>query len=406
MRVLCTVTGSPSHARAMLPLVSALAAARCEVLIAGPPQLVPVFADSPGRTTDVMADPHDHMRRLLRDGADTTGRPEADPAQAWIEVFAGTHVADSFTALLPLAQQFAPDLVVRDGGEFAGCLVAEALGVPHVSAPSGAANHIDPVQLMPVLNGHRSRLGLPLAHDPYGIHRYGRMDCMPPQYSFTVHPAPTTINYRQPADVDHAEALTPWMAALPTDKPLVIAAVGTVLPALARMRDAGARIPPAMEALFDASELLDAIVAGLSMVDCVALVATGGTRPATTRRHGNTHLVDHIPQPLLLRCAQLFITHGGYNSIREAVGAGVPMVVTPRFGDQLANADRVQEFGLGRRMGGPGQVPDATDVAAVCERLLDDRHVAAHTRRAQRQILALPPIESAVADLERLARTA
>ncbi|MGI5532370.1 glycosyltransferase [Streptomyces syringium] len=405
MRVLCTVTGSPSHARAMLPLVTALAAGDGEVLIAAPPQLAPLFAGGPVRTTGVLADPHAHMDGLFRGGTGAGARRQGtEPEHAWAEVFAGSHLADSAAALLPVARAFRPDLVVRDGGEFAGCLVAEALGLPHVSAPSGAANHLDPVRLLPVLNEHRGRLGLPVAADPHAIHRYGRLDCMPPPYSFTVHPARKTIVYRQPSEIDPAETLAPWMAELPTDKPLVIAAVGTVLPMLARLRHTGAEIPRPMADLLDVSDLLDATVAALSQLDCTALVATGGVPLEPTRRNDNVHLVDHFPQPPLLRCAQLFLTHGGYNSIREAVGAGVPMAVAPRFGDQFANADRVQELGLGRRVVGPGETPVADDIAAACARLLDDPRVTARTRRAQRHMLALPPVASAVADLERLVR--
>lgn len=393
MRVLCTVTGSSSHARALLPLVPALAAAGHTVLVAAPPPFVPGLAVRQVRAVGVMADLHAHMARRFRgSGAAGPGPPGAGA----VEFFAGPHLADSCAALLPAARDFGPDLLVRDGGELAGCLVAEVLGIPHVAAPSGAANHLDPVRLLPVLNGHRVRLGLPAEDDPHWIHRYGRMDCMPPAFSFMTHPAATTFAYRQPSDVDPTEVLPRWMAGLPTDRPLVIAAVGTVLPLLAAL-PGGA---------FDAVPVLNAVVAGLAQLDCVALVATGGLPVGRAPGHGGVHLVERFPQPLLLRCAQLLVTHGGYNSIREAVGAGVPMAVAPRFGDQPANADRVHELGLGDRIADPAAVPDPDRVAAVCGRLLGDSRIAGEVRCAQRQILTLPPVESAVADLERLAHGA
>lgn len=138
----------------------------------------------------------------------------------------------------------------------------------------------------------------------------------------------------------------------------------------------------------------------------------GGGEPCSAQtpdrpRGRDVHLVDQMPQPLLLRCAQLFVTHGGYNSIREAVGTGTPMAVAPRFGDQPANADRVQALGLGRRIPGPGAAPTAAEVAATCHRLLADPEVNARTRHAQRQMLALPPSRRPSPDSSssRIART-
>ncbi len=44
------------------------------------------------------------------------------------------------------------------------------------------------------------------------------------------------------------------------------------------------------------------------------------------------------------------MTHGGMNSIAEALVHGVPMVVIPFMADQLTNARRIEELGLGRRL--------------------------------------------------------
>ena len=145
--------------------------------------------------------------------------------------------------------------------------------------------------------------------------------------------------------------------------------------------------------------VLGAMVAGLAELDCVAVVATGGVPVRDEDRRDHVHLVESIDQPLLLRCAQLLLTHGGYNSVREAVAAGVPMAVLPVFGDQPRNAERVEELALGAR------VPDVTadDVAKTCERVLGDEVVARQARRAQRRMLSLPDVTEAVTELERVA---
>ena len=51
-----------------------------------------------------------------------------------------------------------------------------------------------------------------------------------------------------------------------------------------------------------------------------------------------------MPQQRLLNSAELFVTHAGYSSVREALTAGVPMVCLPLFADQPHNAARVEEL--------------------------------------------------------------
>merc|ERR1712113_1119342 len=54
-----------------------------------------------------------------------------------------------------------------------------------------------------------------------------------------------------------------------------------------------------------------------------------------------------VPQlEVLPRCAA-FVTHGGANSMHEALSFGVPMAVVPVFGDQPLNADSVARCGAG-----------------------------------------------------------
>ena len=48
--------------------------------------------------------------------------------------------------------------------------------------------------------------------------------------------------------------------------------------------------------------------------------------------------------------ADVFITHGGMNSISEALVYEVPMIVIPFMADQPVNARQVETLGLGKRM--------------------------------------------------------
>lgn len=63
----------------------------------------------------------------------------------------------------------------------------------------------------------------------------------------------------------------------------------------------------------------------------------------------NVKLVDWLPQNDLLGHpkAQLLVTHGGQNSLLQAVYHGVPILGIPLFGDQFDNLIRAEAKGLG-----------------------------------------------------------
>lgn len=73
----------------------------------------------------------------------------------------------------------------------------------------------------------------------------------------------------------------------------------------------------------------------------------------TTDAHmpANVHCFKKVPQLRVLTLADVFITHGGINSIKESVYAGVPMLVyplDPNF-DQYSNSSRIVYHHLGLR---------------------------------------------------------
>lgn len=61
----------------------------------------------------------------------------------------------------------------------------------------------------------------------------------------------------------------------------------------------------------------------------------------------NVHVHAYLDQKALLKRTSLFITHGGMNSMNEAIYYGVPLIVIPQDADQPFNALRVTELKLG-----------------------------------------------------------
>lgn len=64
----------------------------------------------------------------------------------------------------------------------------------------------------------------------------------------------------------------------------------------------------------------------------------------------NFHIYPSVPQLEVLKAADVFITHGGLNSVTESLYYGVPMVVIPFVTDQPTNAAQIKSLGLGTRL--------------------------------------------------------
>ncbi|MBN9757199.1 Glycosyltransferase [Pseudonocardia sp. Ae406_Ps2] len=398
MLVLCSVTGSPSHGRAVLPFARALGDAGHRVVVACPPDVAGVFDGAPVVVEPVlptMADAAGHLGPVLARLGGPAALATLTPAEATTALlptlFAGPQVTGSARALLALVRAHGvPDLVLRDGGETAGFLVAEHLGVPCVAAPSGAGNVLAPHVVADALTERREELGFAVPDDPAALHRWGRLDCMPQQFSLAEPQVAPARAFRQDDQVTRGETVPGWVAALPGNRPLVLAGLGTAMPAMAGRAQRRAPVDPhaALRTVAEAASRLDAEV----------VLSTGGLPVDDLDLPPHVHPASWVPQPLLLQVADLFLTHGGYNGIREAVRHGVPLAVLPQFGDQEHNAGRVAELGLGSHC-----APDAAEIAATCTRLLSDDDVRARIRSAQRAMLALPPVEDAVGVLEDLA---
>ncbi len=97
-----------------------------------------------------------------------------------------------------------------------------------------------------------------------------------------------------------------------------------------------------------------------------------------------------VDQLAVLRRADLFVTHAGFNSVQEGLAAGLPLVLCPQTFEQAMNADVVVAHGAGVRARG-GSV---RALGAAAERALADPSC----RRAAQRLAAAMRSESRVGE--------
>ncbi|MGW7053618.1 glycosyltransferase [Streptomyces sp. NPDC054887] len=386
---------SPSQTREALRFALLLSGAGHEVHIATEEHLLGLFLDEGVNATACLPSLFGDATAAGEGTREAVERLHSGTASAGTAalVLAGPHLLGHFKALDAVAHDFKPDLLLRDAMDVAACLVAEKLGVPHVALPSGAKGFTDPDALLPLLDQWRFTAGLPPQGDPGSLTAYGHLDYLPPAWTFAPH-LPRPLAYRQPACADPRAKLPSWIVGLPTDRPLVYAGIGCAMPLFLPGPD-GHRAPPGRP---DPATVLRSMIEGLSRLDCNAVVSTSGVAVGAVDSAPHVHVVDSVPQPLLLEAADLFLTHGGYAGVRESISTATPMAVLPRSADQPMNARRVTELGIGREV----TDPTPAGIASACRRLLQDDSVLRRVKQARLASLALPTVETAVGDLESL----
>lgn len=107
---------------------------------------------------------------------------------------------------------------------------------------------------------------------------------------------------------------------------------------------------------------------------------------------------NYVPQLEVLDRAQLFVTHGGMNSVNEGLLHGVPLAVFPQGADQFTVAARIADMGAGisldyRRLSPPefrGQVEQLIEnsaVRGVCREIGESLQGAGGAKRAVDEVL-------------------
>ncbi|NHD17020.1 MULTISPECIES: glycosyltransferase [Actinopolyspora] len=300
-------------------------------------------------------------------------------------MFAGPVAGDSAEEAVEVLKSFAPDLLVRESTDHSSYYAAEYLGLRHTALDIGPLGPFNTEAMLTTINEQRDRLDLEPVTDPLHPFRSGRIGMAPESFYPESLRIPSASYYSAPPP--RAEQLDPEIAKLPGDRPLVLATLGSNAAGVL----GGGEL-----------NLLNTIVEVLGDLRVTGVVALGsGTSPEdwTGSRPDNVHLTSFAQQQLLLPACEAFITHGGFNGVREALSSGIPMVVLPIFAEQPANAERVEQLELGKRLNLEDVDHDSLRTA-VGTVLADSAH--RHRARAMaREFRALAPFDEIVPGLER-----
>lgn len=137
MRVLFTTQPGSGHWRPLAPFAVALAAAGHEIAFATTPDFCAIITRHGFRCFPAGRDEVEVFPAPSGDPAETPAEPPQAPA-VWRNLFAGTRAGHSLPDLLAICRAWRPRLIVRELSEFAGCVAAERLGIPHATVQVSA----------------------------------------------------------------------------------------------------------------------------------------------------------------------------------------------------------------------------------------------------------------------------
>ncbi|MFC4121831.1 glycosyltransferase [Nonomuraea zeae] len=385
-RILFTTHPASGHLRPLVPVAQAAKHRGHTVAVCAPACMA---AELRSFGLDHLTGGYDwryEVYRMLPDGYADQGFAEAAETfralgEPLTRAYAG-HVARG-TAADILSSGWKPDLVVRELDELGGYLAAEALGVPHVPIISfGGLDGVTGARLGPILEQGRAELGLPPDPDGDALYRHFTASFLPPAFGASELILPRTRCYRHVNTQPRGSALPAWFAELDPAEPVIFAGFGTVVYSLPGSRG-----------------FVDRAIEALGSLGRTTVLAVGaGADPGQYAAPDNVLLVDFVDQALMLESCDLFITHGGLNSIKEALHAGVPMVALPVLDDHRHNAERCERLGLSRTV----PLAAADGLGAAVHEVLTTPSYRAAARGIQRRMHALPPVDRLLDDLESL----
>ena len=376
MRLLLTSVPGLGHLHPVLPLALAAARAGHDVRVAtGSERLEWV------RRCGLSAQSAGLSLAELRECAAARGLTGPELPRQLFTSIAVPPMADD---LLPLVEEFRPDLLLHEEGEYAAPLVAALCGLPCVthswSSPARSAEG-------------RALLAGPLSElwQQYGMVGPARqvgalyLDACPPllQLPDLTH-LQTRVVSVHPSGFDGPPERAPeWLAALP--RPAVYVTLGT-------------------EPAFSRPELLQRLVDAAAAVAPGVVVTTGPHPPhAVVAPHAGVHVAQYLPQSLVIPAVDAVVGHGGAGTTVGALLHGRPQLVVPGPApSQQGSAARVVAAGVGRRAEWSEATP--AHLRAAIEEVLERTDLRRAAQAVRDGLAALPRPAGVVALLEREAQ--
>lgn len=275
------------------------------------------------------------------------------------EFFGGVRVDLALPEALPLATDFAPDLIVAEAADQVGPVLAGALGVPWASHEVG-------IQIAPELAGAMSEAARTRAAaiGATWSEPVARIDPWPDFLQLSGWSAPDTRVAVRPEihTAEDASAVPPLRPSAPGRRRILIS-LGTVVDE-----------PGLVE------ELVTAVPDDVDVV--AALNPLSSRRPRVDDQRAQ--LTGFVPMSRLLEGVDAVVCSGGAGTVSAALRAGVPLVVLPMGLDKPLNAERVQAYGAGLT------VSTAAEAATAVRRVLDEDRFSTAARAAAATLEALP----------------
>jgi UDP:flavonoid glycosyltransferase YjiC (YdhE family) len=110
-----------------------------------------------------------------------------------------------------------------------------------------------------------------------------------------------------------------------------------------------------------------------------------------------------VPQLEVLQQTSVFLTHGGMNSVMEALWYGVPLVVVPQMTEQTITAHRVEALGLGLAL--EKSAVTAASLQAAVRHVASDPEMQARVRQMQATMRQMGGARAAADAVIRFSRT-
>ncbi len=313
---------------------------------------------------------------------------DRDRLRAWIRAMLVDTVPVEVERLGAVVRDFRPDVLVADPMAYAAPIVAARERVPWAGVSTSLNAVLPEAWTSELVETTRAlpRAELFASHGLQGA-RFRVSDCLSPylNVAFTTR----ELVGDPPADVLLAGASLPLSArgdeteplVLDDGRPLVFMSLGSQIYHQPRMFQ---------------------VVAEASRGQPWQLVLAMGELAGKLALPADVRQVAYASQLALLARARAMITHGGANSVMEALAYGVPLMVSPICNDQPHNARFVEQAGAGSTC--DLAVADPAEVRASLRTLCADgpqRAVAGHIARSYRVAGGAPVVADAVLGLRR-----